>query len=117
MLEKAYQFDLAFVQHEQGVVAVPIYAKTSDKTIKKYQAMADRNGVIQFMSGEFEDSIPEFDKWNGKVTDSKFRTDLPMLMLWLDRHKPTSEPFKGKVDKNGFLKEEYKEIIRPYETK
>jgi hypothetical protein len=117
-LEKAYKFDLQFVQHEQGVIAVPIYAKTSNSTIKKYQAMANQNGVVEYMSGKFENVIPEFDKpWNGKVTDAGFRIDLPMLMLWLDTHKPTSEPFKGKVDANGYLKEEYKKIIRPYEAK
>ena len=74
-LEKAYQFDLQFVQHEQGVVAVPIYAKTSDGTIKKYQAMADYKGVIGYGSGKISNAIPEFDVWKGKVTDAQFRID------------------------------------------
>jgi|GEM_PF-4245460 hypothetical protein len=26
-------------------------------------------------------------------TDAIFRTALPLLMLWLDRHKPTAPPF------------------------
>ena len=117
-MEKAYKWDLAFVQHEQGVVAVPIYAKTSRKTIERYQKMADHDGVKGYGSSIFSKAIPQFDEpWNGKVTDSGFRIDLPMLMLWLDRHKPTSDPFKGKVNNNGFLKEEYKDIIRKYEVK
>ncbi len=61
---------------------------------------------------------PRFDDpWEGKVTDAGFRIDLPMLMLWLDRHKPTSTAFKGKTDSKGFLKEKYKKIIRDYEAK
>ncbi len=118
-MEKAYKWDLAFVQHEQGVVAVPIYAKTDDNTIAKFQAMADKDGQkhIQGFGGIFG-VTPEFDDpWNGDVKDAGFRIDLPMLMLWLDRHKPTSIPFKGKVDGKGFLLEKYKKIIRKYEKK
>jgi hypothetical protein len=40
-----------------------------------------------------------------------------MLMLWLDTHKPTSAPFKGKTDSKGFLKKEFKDIIKDYEAK
>ena len=40
-----------------------------------------------------------------------------MLMLWLDRHKPTGDNFKDKVDENGYLLEEYKQIIEDYEAK
>lgn len=41
---------------------------------------------------------PEFDDpWNGSVPDASFRIDLPMLMLWLDMHKPTSSSLKGKL--------------------
>jgi hypothetical protein len=62
--------------------------------------------------------IPEFDDpWHGDVKDAGFRIDLPMLMLWLDRHKPTSAPFKGKTDSKGFLKKEFKDIIKDYEAK
>lgn len=126
---KAYSWDLAFVKHEQGVVAVPIYAKTSKNTIQTFQAMADRDasldpinaihGIGSWGIKNFWRRVtPEFDEpWNGKVTDAGFRIDLPMLMLWLDKHKPTSTPFKGKVDNKGFLKEEYKKIIRDYEAK
>lgn len=107
-MEKAYKWDLAFVEHEQGVVAVPIYAKTDKVTIKKYQAMADHDGLIGYSSSLFSHIVPEFDEpWYGKVTDANFRIDLPMLMLWLDRHKPIvkdkNSPFYEKVDKNGFL--------------
>ncbi len=116
-LEKAYQFDLKFVKHEQGVVAVPIYAKTSEDAIKAYQKMADQNGVVGYSSGVFDKVVPEFDLWDGSVTDAQFRIDLPMLMLWLDRHKPTGQNFADKVDSNGFLLKDQKEIIRKYEAK
>jgi hypothetical protein len=119
-MEKAYDWDLAFVKYEQGVVAVPIYTKTSKETIKKFQAMVDKDpqGDIRHGTGGFFGVAPEFDAWDGSVTDTGFRVDLPMLMLWLDRHKPTSAPFKGKIETSGnlkgCLKEEYKKIIRPY---
>lgn len=122
--QDAYEWDLAFVKHEQGVVAVPIYAKTNKKTIEKYQDMADQDakgshGFGAFMMDKTPLSvIPEFDEpWDGKVTDAQFRIDLPMLMLWLDRHKPTGKNFKDKVDENGYLLENYKLIIENYEAK
>ncbi len=128
-MEKAYNWDLAFVKYEQGVVAVPIYAKTSKRAIETFQAMADRDASLNPVEATqgigswgiknlWKKVTPEFDDpWNGAVTDAGFRTDLPMLMLWLDRHKPTSTAFKGKTDFKGYLKEEYKKIIRPYEAK
>lgn len=122
--EKAYDFDLQFVTHEQGTVAVPIYEKTTDITIDKYQDMADQDARGSHGFGGFIMDktplkvIPEFDEpWNGKVTDAEFRIDLPMLMLWLDRHKPKSKNFKDKVDEHGFLLEKYKLIIEDYEAK
>ena len=122
---KAYEFDLAFVKHEQGVVAVPIYAKASASAIEKYQDMADQDikgahGFGGFLLDKIEyfRVIPEFDEpWKGKVTDAGFRTDLPMLMLWLDRHKPTSENFKDKINDRGYLLKKYKEILERYEAK
>lgn len=124
-LQDAYEWDLAFVQHEQGVVAVPIYGKTSKKTLAKYQDMADQDargshGFGGFIMGNIPPLrvIPEFDEpWKGKVDDAQFRIDLPMLMLWLDRHKPTGKNFKDKVDENGYLLQDYKEIIEKYEAK
>ncbi|MDH2208327.1 MULTISPECIES: hypothetical protein [Empedobacter] len=122
--DKAYKWDLSFVQHEQGSVALPIYAKVSKNTIEKFQNMADKDGQSGWhgATGIFNRVTPEFDDpWNGKVTDPQFRIDLPMLMLWLDKHKPTikdkNSPFYGKVDKNGYLLEKYKKIIRKYEAK
>lgn len=38
-------------------------------------------------------------------------------MLWLDRHKPTRKNFEDKIDENGYLLEEYKQIIEDYEAK
>lgn len=119
----AYAFDLQFVKHEQGVVAPPIYAKTTKETISIFQAMADKdlqgdtvhfhNSLLGFGALLTNSITPEFDDpWKGDVTDAGFRTDFPLLMLWLDRHKPTSASFKDKVDANGYLKEEYKKIIR-----
>lgn len=72
-----------------------------------------------FVRGFFDNQIiPEFDEpWQGKVTDAQFRIDLPMLMLWLDRHKPKAENFKDKIDENGYLLEKFKKIIRNYEAK
>lgn len=123
--QDAYEWDLAFVQHEQGVVAVPIYNKTNKLTISKYQDMADQDAKgAHGLGGWGIDNvfrrkvIPEFDDpWGGKVTDAQFRIDLPMLMLWIDRHKPTGENFKDKVDENGYLLEKYKLIIEKYEAK
>ena len=128
-MEKAYKWDLEFVTYEQGTVAVPIYEKTSEKAIETFQAMADRDASLNpinaahgtgawAMKNFWQKVTPEFDDpWNGKVTDAGFRTDLPLLMLWLDRHTPKSNSFIGKVDSNGFLLEKYKKIIRPYEAK
>ena len=121
--QKAYEWDLAFVKHEQGVVAVPIYEKTKRNTIGKYQDMADKDSKgfhgfgSWFMDAVGLNIIPEFDDpWEGKVTDAQFRIDLPMLMLWLDRHKPTGKNFEDKIDENGYLMKEYKKIIEPYEV-
>jgi hypothetical protein len=58
---------------------------------------------------------PRFDDpWEGKVTDAGFRIDLPMLMLWLDRHVPKAKSFIGKVDRNGHITGKYREIIKKY---
>ncbi|MEM0941698.1 MAG: hypothetical protein AAGI25_18210 [Bacteroidota bacterium] len=122
-LQDAYEWDLAFVEHEQGVVAVPIYSKANKITISRYQDMADQDakgwhGLAGWGSDMALKIVPEFDDpWEGEVTDAQFRIDLPMLMLWLDRHKPTGENFKDKVDENGYLLEEYKQIIEKYEAK
>lgn len=45
-----------------------------------------------------------------------FRTDLPLLMLYLDIHKPSinTKPLKKYLAANGTVNEECKEIIRPY---
>jgi hypothetical protein len=123
--QDAYEWDLAFVQHEQGVVAVPIYSKTNKATLEKYQDMADQDakgnhGFGGYVMGKIPALrvIPEFDDpWEGKVTDAQFRIDLPMLMLWLDRHKPKGDNFKDKINENGHLLEKYKKIIEIYEAK
>ena len=53
----------------------------------------------------------------GKVTDAQFRIDLPMLMLWLDEHKPEGSNFTDKINGDGILLQEYKDIIEAYEAK
>ncbi|NRS89924.1 hypothetical protein HNQ02_002858 [Flavobacterium sp. 7E] len=80
--------------------------------------MADKDGQGDLMhyknswhgAGGFLNSVtPEFDDpWDGDVTDAGFRIDLPLLMLWLDQHKPTSKSFKDKIDKDGYLKDKFK---------
>lgn len=47
-----------------------------------------------------------------KVTDDQFRIDLPLLMLYLDKHKPTAKSFINHLNLDGTLNEEYKKIIR-----
>lgn len=125
--KEAYAFDLQFVTYEQGTIAPPIYSKTDSHTIEMFQNMADKDGQgnlsnpinsahgaggwINFVTPEFDDP------WEADVTDAEFRTDLPLLMLWLDRHKPTAKSFKGKVDSNGHITGKYREIIKKYADK
>lgn len=124
--DKAYEWDVSFIIHEQQIVAPPIYSKTNYKTIKRYQAMADKD-VHNFSSFPISSAlglgslvlnsvIPAFDDFNppAKVTDDVFRTDLPLLMLYLDKHKPKWKGFANKLMADGTLKEEVKKIIRPY---
>jgi len=59
------------------------------------------------LGGFLNTVTPEFDDpWEAKVTDDGFRIDLPLLMLYLDIHKPTWKGFKKKnmLDKDVFLK-------------
>ncbi|MCZ8298512.1 hypothetical protein [Flavobacterium sp.] len=51
----------------------------------------------------FEDVVPAFDDFtpNAKVTDTQFRIDLPLLMLYLDKHKPKWSGFKDKLNQDG----------------
>ena len=119
--DDAYNWDVAFVTHEQQVVAPPIYNKTSAKTIATYQDMADKKvlgGTHGAGSYILNTVTPAFDDFNppAKVTDMYFRTDLPLLMLYLDIHKPSinTKPLKKYLTANGTVNEECKEIIRPY---
>jgi len=112
--------DKQFIIYEQGTVAPPIYRKTSARTISKFQDMADRDpkgfhGTSAFLASPYS-VFPEFDAFDppGKVTDTQFRIDLPILMLYLDKHKPTAKSFINHLAENGTLDVEYKEIIRPF---
>ncbi|MCZ8144591.1 hypothetical protein [Flavobacterium sp.] len=43
--DNAYNWDKKFIEYEQSTVAPPIYEKTSTTTIKKYQKMANKDGI------------------------------------------------------------------------
>lgn len=116
--DEAYLWDLRFISVEQGKVAPPIYSKTARSTIAKFQDMADKDpkGTHGIGAMIFNSVTPAFDDFepNAKVDDDQFRIDLPLLMLYLDKHKPGWKGFKGKLEVDGTLKEEVKKIIRPY---
>jgi len=56
--------------------------------------------LIKLSLGICDNVLPAFDDFspNAKVTDSQFRIDLPLLMLYLDKHKPKWYGFKGKLN-------------------
>jgi len=118
--DKAYNWDKNFIEYEQGTVAPPIYSKTNSKTISKFQDMADRDfvgkhGAEAWFASPFS-IVPQFDSFDppGKVTDNQFRIDLPLLMLYLDKHKPTAKSFIKHCKADGTLNDDYKEKIRDY---
>ncbi|MBP1166330.1 hypothetical protein JOE44_003214 [Chryseobacterium sp. PvR013] len=121
--DAAYTWDKEFIQHEQGVVAPPIYGKTGSSTISRFQNMADKDpfggwhGAGAQAISWFNDIVPAFDDFtpNAKVTDSQFRIDLPLLMLYLSKHKPKWYGFKGKLHSDGTVNNEIVKIIKPYE--
>lgn len=127
--DDAYNWDVAFVKYEQQVIAKPIYQKTSSDTIKKYQDMADkaydssRMGFLSKGASILNDILPAFDDFNppAKVTDDLFRTDLPLLMLYFDKHKidknKCSPALKNYLTTNGFINETCKKIIEKYVIK
>jgi hypothetical protein len=70
-------------------------------------------GICDYAMPAFDDFIPE-----AKVTDDLFRTDLPLLMLYLDRHKinknNVSPSLKNYLNNDGTVNEKCKEIIKPF---
>ncbi|MCZ8144593.1 hypothetical protein [Flavobacterium sp.] len=121
--DDAYNWDKRFIEYEQGTVAPPIYSKTESKTISKFQDMADKDiqggwhGTgSQLISWFNDDVVPAFDDFspNAKVTDDQFRIDLPLLMLYLDKHKPKWYGFKGKLNQDGTVNDDIKKIIKDY---
>jgi hypothetical protein len=127
--DDAYNWDVAFIKHEQQVIAKPIYQKTSSDTIKKYQDMADkaiassRMGFLSKGASVINDILPAFDDFTppAKVTDDLFRTDLPLLMLYLDTHKistqKVSPSLKNYLNFDGTVNETCKKIIEKYVIK
>ena len=118
--ENAYLFDKSFIEEEQGTIAPPIYNKTPQSTIDKFQNMADKDaeGSHGFGAWLFSDVTPAFDDFEpaALVTDSLFRIDLPLLMLHLNRHHPKANSFKNHLNPDGTLNEAYKSKIRDYEV-
>ena len=116
--DAAYQFDKQFIEQEQGVIAIPIYTKTGSSTIATFQNMADKDPKGSHGGGAwlFSNVTPAFDDFEPPaiVTDLQFRIDLPLLMLYLDKHKPKANSFKMHLKPDGTLNEEYKNIIRKY---
>lgn len=124
---EAYEFDKQFITYEQQVVALNIYKKTPSETLRKLQEMVDKNIFSDLGLGArcLNHITPAFDifKPRASITDPYFRTDLPLLMLYLDRHKPDSKTLQFKehlikLDEkdpaNGTVDSYIKDIIGPY---
>lgn len=128
--DDAYKWDVAFITHEQGVVAPPIYRKTSNKTLQRFQDMSDKDamyidelnahGTGALAISILNDIIPAFDDFNppAKVTDDLFRIDLPLLMLYLNKHQinknRVSPSLKNYLTLDGHVNDECKKIIKKY---
>ncbi len=120
--DEAYNWDKTFIEYEQGVVAPPIYRKTTSSTISKFQDMADKDiqggwhGTGSQLISWINDIVPAFDDFtpNAKVTDTQFRIDLPLLMLYLYKHKPKWGGFKNSLNSDGTVNSEIIKIIKPY---
>ena len=72
--------------------------------------------LIKLSLGICVDVVPAFDDSspNAKVTYSQFRIDLPLLMLYLDKHKPKWYGFKSKLKQDGTVNDDIKKIIKDY---
>ncbi|KXH83148.1 hypothetical protein [Chryseobacterium kwangjuense] len=122
--DNAYNWDVEFITYEQGTVAPPIYKKTNSETIRIFQMMSDKDGldggngvsmqgggswVLNKVTPSFDDFTPK-----AKVTDDQFRIDLPLLMLYLDKHKPKWSGFKQNLNSDGTVNADIKKIIKPF---
>jgi hypothetical protein len=122
--DNAYNWDLEFITFEQGTVAVPIYDKASDETISRFQNMVDHDakgshGFGAWVADLLKSVTPAFDDFDpkAKVTDTLFRIDLPMLMLYLNKHNPNknTKSFNKHINlKDGTVNESVKKLIRKY---
>lgn len=87
--------------------------------------MADKDLESRMGTGSkviswFNDILPAFDSFvpPAKVNDDLFRTDLPLLMLYLDKHKINknrcSPSLKNYLTSDSRVNQKCKEIIKDY---
>lgn len=119
--DEAYKWDVAFVKQEQQVIAPPIYNKMTPDTKKRMQSMVDKDwwkGQHATGAALFNGVTPAFDDFTppAKITDMYFRTDLPLLMLYLDKHTPDPKTisFKNYLTDDGTVNDECKNILKKY---
>lgn len=106
--EDAYMYDFRFVVYEQQIVAPPIYANASAETIAIFQHIVDKDPLWSTHGAGaliYSRTTPAFNAFTrpALVTDELFRTDLPLLMLYLDIHKPHADSFLNYLQPNGTI--------------
>jgi len=85
----AYIWDLCLVTYEQGTVATPIYNNMSQATLNKFNDLvrgknSSTVGWNKFI-GRFNNV--NFGNYGKNVWDTQARIDIPMNMLYGDKHK------------------------------
>jgi hypothetical protein len=116
--EDAQAWDEAFVNYEQGKVAPPIYAGTSQKAITKMNEMANGqfgtwHGLLGFVGG----TTPHFNWFNASISTTQARIDVPLLMMYPNTYKPQWSGFKDKVTSAGTLNAKWLNIFKAYQVK
>jgi hypothetical protein len=108
--DKAFYWDWNFIRKEQGEVAPPIYRKYTTGTDDQQFAVFLMNVIAQKKAEPYMTSMPPVLKqlmasqvpaFPGLVTDTQLRIQMPMMMLYPDRFKPTHPGLK-KMDINQF---------------
>lgn len=114
----AQAWDTALVNYEQGQIAPGIYSNASKSAISYMQAMADGEyGTWHGFMGAVGGRTPHFNWFGAKVTDTQARIDIPLLMLYPNRHKPKWKGFKDKVNSDGTLNQRWLNIFKRYQIK